>query len=204
MPNKFLLSFFFSTLLTAAAFSVSNAVSASKPAGTAVRVAETTGSSKVTIKEQQDEDNAEPLYEGQKQDETAIPEPKAPAAPYEITSTAKKNTTAESMVVSRDWTIDGVIVGEKDKKLMIAAGDTIYVNLGKDKVKNGDLCQVFRKVGKVKDPNEYGGSLGFEVRRIGKIQITGDTGDNVSTAKVIVSYEPLLIGDAVKIIPSEE
>jgi len=111
---------------------------------------------------------------------------------------------AKSMIVPKDWSIDGKIVGDKDKKLIIAAGDTVYVNIGNDRVNNGDICFIYRKIGKVKDPAETGGILGYEVRRIGKIEITDSLNSRASSAKVIISYEPINIGDSVKIVQSEE
>ena len=97
-----------------------------------------------------------------------------------------------------------MIAGEKDKKLMIAAGDTVYINLGSDKVKPGTICVVYRRIGRIKDPGEVGENLGVEVRRVGKLEVSDDIGRNVSSAKVIVSYEPIETGDGVKIVTLEQ
>jgi hypothetical protein len=122
----------------------------------------------------------------------------------EQVATPNKPSGNEGMVVPGDWVIDGTIVGEKDKKLLIAAGDTVYVNLGSDKVNTGDQCIVYRKTGSIKDPKDSGESLGLEVQRVGKLEIVGDPGKDVSSAKVIVSYAPLEIGDGVKIVLADD
>jgi hypothetical protein len=136
--------------------------------------------------------------------EEPVPAPSRAQAANNEGTIGNKYIGSDSMVVSRDWIVDGVIAGEKDKKLMIAAGDTVYVNLGSDKVVPGTKCTVYRKIGRVKDPGESGENLGFEVRRVGKIEIGDDIGKNVSSARVIVSYEPIQINDAVKITSSEK
>jgi hypothetical protein len=114
------------------------------------------------------------------------------------------NLSAESVIVQKNWTIDGKIVGDKDKKMIIASGDTVYVDIGNDRVNNGDICVIYRKIGKVKDRGEDGGTLGYEVRRIGKIRITDNSNSRASSAKVILSYEPINIGDSVRIVQTEE
>jgi ribosomal protein L24 len=118
-------------------------------------------------------------------------------------SQTKKNRETESMIVSKDWSVDGKIVGDKEKKLIISAGDTVYVNIGSDKINKGDVCSVFRKISKIKDPDS-GKFLGVEVRRIGKIEITDTSTSKSSSAKVLISYEPINIGDDVKIVAAEE
>jgi len=60
---------------------------------------------------------------------------------------------------------------DKDKKLLISAGDTVYINIGSNKVKPGDRCVVFRIMGRVKDQNT-GEYLGYEVRRIARLELT--------------------------------
>ncbi|MBN1824583.1 MAG: LysM peptidoglycan-binding domain-containing protein [Endomicrobiales bacterium] len=101
----------------------------------------------------------------------------------------------ESKFVSRGWSPDGTIMGSKERKLMISAGDTVYVDLGKDKISKGAECVVLRKGRKMKS-NDV---VGYEIIRVGKIQITGE-GDNISTAKVTMSYEPIQTGDLLKVV----
>ena len=134
--------------------------------------------------------------------------PSEEAACEETKTGAKKRAEpemqfqAESFVVPLDWEGDGFITGEKDKKLLISAGDTVYINIGSSKVKQGTNCMVYRLVGKVRD-HETRKVIGYEVRRIAKLVLTSGIGENTSTAKVTVSYEPVEIGDTVKIVSKE-
>jgi hypothetical protein len=103
------------------------------------------------------------------------------------------------MVVPKYWKADGYVVGEKDKKLLISEGDTLYINLGAYRVRPGTQCMLYRKIDELTDP-ETDNFLGYEVRKIGKIEVTKDVSNDASTAKVLISYEPIEIGDMVKII----
>lgn len=153
---------------------------------------------------------------GEEQPETAVPEPEpavepapeaAAPAPEEKKGTepapaVKKYFDAEGMTVPKDWKGDGYIVGDKDKKTLISQGDTVYLDLGKSEVRPGTRLMIYRKVGKVRD-HDTGDFLGYEVRRIGRLEVTNSIEKNSSTAKVITSYEPVELGDAVKIINAE-
>jgi hypothetical protein len=118
-------------------------------------------------------------------------------------SPTKKHFETESMIVTKDWFSDGKVIGDKEKKLIISEGDTVYVNIGSDKVNKGDICMIFRKIGKVKDPDNSDKVLGYEVRRIGKIEIIDTANPKAASAKVVVSYEPIGVGDLIKIGQSE-
>lgn len=109
-----------------------------------------------------------------------------------------KDIKAESFIVPTSWQIDGVIIGDKDKKLLISTGDTVYVNIHPGKIRAGTKCNVYRKEEHLKDPKtkEY---LGYEVRRIGRLEFTNKIGTKVSSAKVIVTYEPIQLEDVVRI-----
>jgi nucleoid-associated protein YgaU len=125
-----------------------------------------------------------------------------PAAPAAAVVAQKQGFGGESFVAPRSWEIDGLVIGDKDKKLMISDGDTVYVNLGEDRVKPGLQCMVYRKKDKVKDPYTRE-MVGYEVHRVGRIEITRDVGRDVSSAKVVTAYEPIEVGDIVKIIGKE-
>lgn len=111
----------------------------------------------------------------------------------------KKYRSGDSMIVSSDWEVDGFIVGEKDKKLLISEGDTVYVKIERWRVKPGTQMTVYRRLNRVADPEVKNASLGFEVRRVGRLEISTDIGDQSSTAKVVMSSEPIETGDVVKI-----
>ncbi|MCX5781896.1 MAG: hypothetical protein NT145_04225 [Elusimicrobia bacterium] len=109
----------------------------------------------------------------------------------------------KSFLSPKKWKGDGTIVGEKDKKVSITAGDTVYTNLGSYEVKEGTRCDVFRKNGRIKHP-KTGKLIGYEVRYIGVIEITGNVGLDSSIARVISSREPIIIGDELKIVETEK
>jgi hypothetical protein len=108
----------------------------------------------------------------------------------------------ECFVAPLDWQADGVIVAAKDKNLLISAGDSVFINIGASRVRPGMQCMVYRRKRKFKDPETHE-LLGFEMARVGKLEITTDVGEKAATAKVILSYDPIEIGDAVKIIYGE-
>lgn len=109
----------------------------------------------------------------------------------------------KSFLSPKKWKGDGNIIGEKDKKVSITAGDIVYTNLGSYEVEVGMRCDVFRKNGKIKHP-KTGKLVGYEVRYIGVIEIIGKTSLDSSVARVINSREPILIGDELKIIETEK
>jgi LysM repeat protein len=136
-------------------------------------------------------------------EEQRVSEP-APAEPVESPVLEKNDGQRgvfyrnESMVVPEDWEADAFIIGDKDKKLMISGGDTVYINAGSDKVHPGMKCAIYRRTGKFRDP-VTGDFIGYEMRRVGKIEITNDIGLKTATSKVTMSYDPIEVGDAVKI-----
>jgi len=110
----------------------------------------------------------------------------------------EKYYQTDSFVAPVDWEPDGYITGDKDKRLLISAGDTVFVNLGLDRVKPGSICMVYRIVGKVKD-RQTRDLVGYEARRVARVKILG-AGEKSATARVLVSYEPLEIGDSVRVL----
>ncbi|HBU69074.1 MAG TPA: hypothetical protein DEE98_01680 [Elusimicrobia bacterium] len=113
----------------------------------------------------------------------------------------QKNLEAESFVAPVDWDADGHVTGEKEKKLLISTGDTVYLNLGSDKVTAGTKCMVYRRLGRVRDQRN-GDVLGVEIRRIAKIEVTDNIGETACTAKIVTMYDTVEIGDIVKIMSS--
>jgi hypothetical protein len=109
-----------------------------------------------------------------------------------------KNLRAESFIVQEEWVPDGIIMGDKDNKLLISTGDTVYVTIDPDLIKPGLRCGIYRKMDHIKDgkTKEY---LGYEIRRIGRLEFTDRIGNKVSSAKITVSYEPVQIEDVVKL-----
>ena len=105
----------------------------------------------------------------------------------------------ESFVAPETWQGDGHIASEKDKKLLISTGDTVYINVGAAKVAPGSKCVIYRVLGKVQDQNTRD-ILGNEVRRIGRLRVMDAVGASAATAKVTISYDPIQIGDIIAIV----
>jgi len=107
------------------------------------------------------------------------------------------NLRAESFVAPEDWQPDGVIIGDKENKLLISSGDTVYVSIDPDKVKPGMICNIYRKLDKIKDQTtkEF---AGYEIRRIGNLQFTDKIGKKVSSAVITTSYDTVEVDDIVK------
>jgi len=122
----------------------------------------------------------------------------APVAPAK-TDQSELLFKGECFVAPLDWQADGIIVSAKDKNLLISAGDSVFINIGSSRIRPGMKCMVYRRKRKFKDPETHE-LLGFEMARVGKLEITTDVGEKTATAKVILSYDPIEIGDAVKII----
>jgi hypothetical protein len=138
-------------------------------------------------------------------DDTALPAevPSSVSVPAKETVTPANYAKGETFIASKDWTSDGIIVGNVEHTTMISAGDLVYINLGADRVKPGMHCAVYRRNGRAKDPQSRQ-SLGIEVQRIGTLEVTGDIGETATTAKVILSSDPINVGDEVKVVTEEK
>lgn len=109
--------------------------------------------------------------------------------------------SGDSFVAPRDWEFDGFITSERDQKLMISAGDTVYLDLGSQQaVKRDTRCLVYRKGRRVYHPTN-GEFLGYVVRKVALVEVTNEVTDQASAAEVLVSYEPVAVGDLVRILP---
>ena len=105
----------------------------------------------------------------------------------------------KSFIGPKNWVGDGDIVESKDEKQNLSRGDLVYTSLGYDAVKEGAICDIYRKGSKITDPGT-GKLVGYEIRYIGAIQIIGKAGINSSLARIIASNEAVLVGDELKII----
>jgi hypothetical protein len=108
----------------------------------------------------------------------------------------KRYYSSDSFVAPVDWVAEGMIVRDRDKKLMISEGDTVFVNIGADRASPGTRYQICRRGEKMKDMTT-GDVIGYEVRIVGALELTAEIGPEISTAKIINSREPLEIGDLV-------
>jgi len=109
----------------------------------------------------------------------------------------------KSFVGSNDWQGEGRIIESKADKRNLSSGDVVYTDLGSDKVKEGSLCDIFRKGDPVKDPST-GRNIGYEIRHIGTVEIIGDVRPETSLAKIINSMEAVKVGDELKIPQNQQ
>jgi len=110
----------------------------------------------------------------------------------------KMKFSPENFVVPENWQFDGLITGEKEKKILISAEDTVYLNIGSGKgLKPGMYCFVVRKEKKSYLP-EAGKLLGRNIQRIGIAEII-EVKENNSSARIITSSEAIEVGDGIKI-----
>ncbi len=130
--------------------------------------------------------------------EVSVPVEEKKEVPISRDRYLKKKFSPETLLVPVNWQYDGVITREEEKKILISAGDNIYLNIGSRKgLKAGMYCFVFRK-GKKVYHSETGKLLGMNIERIGIVDII-ETKENISSAKVVTSSEVLGVGDGIKI-----
>jgi LysM repeat protein len=147
---------------------------------------------KVEVIEEIEEPEAEAVEE-----EIIEKEPVKKAEKEEEAEEENNFIKGESFIADMGWKPDGSIIGDKDRKLLISAGDTVYVKLSQGKPEPGEKYIIYRQVTRVKDRDtkDY---IGYEIREVGSLEITDKAGKNSSTAKIMVSAEPVKIGDLIK------
>ncbi|OGS19789.1 MAG: hypothetical protein A3J83_02945 [Elusimicrobia bacterium RIFOXYA2_FULL_40_6] len=113
----------------------------------------------------------------------------------------KKKTNyfdSKSFVAPIDFQMDGKIVGIKEEKTLISQGDVVYLDIGfYNGVEKGTRCDVYRKKEKIRDSS--GEIIGYQVIKLGILQLTEDINENSATAVIYRSYEPIVKGDYIKI-----
>jgi hypothetical protein len=130
--------------------------------------------------------------------EEAAAEPEA-GPPAKKAEASSKAAAIDSMVVDRKWRGDGQIISDVGKKIMISQGDLIYVNIGAaNGVKPRMRADVYRK-GQMVRQYESGEKVGQVMKRVAVIEMTQEVQDETSVAVVITSYEPIKLGDLVKL-----
>ncbi len=105
-----------------------------------------------------------------------------------------------------DFEFDGYIAGVKEKKLMTAYGDLVFIDLGKrQNVKPKTKYTIYREGSEVIHPTT-GEVMGIIVEKIGVLEVTSDIEEDNSTALIIDSRKPIEIGDFIKlqVEPEEE
>jgi hypothetical protein len=89
----------------------------------------------------------------------------------------------------------GVVIGDKDHKVLLGEGDTVYLKRGNAPSKEGDALVVYRKIRSVYHPktDRYLGKL---VNVLGIMKVT-EVHPKITTAKILKSYNYILSGDLV-------
>ncbi|MFA5779284.1 MAG: LysM peptidoglycan-binding domain-containing protein [Elusimicrobiota bacterium] len=109
-----------------------------------------------------------------------------------------KKVEEDSIIADDNWEFDGYVSGEKDRKIIIGQGDTVFLDLGKKQnIKPLDRYTVYRKDRKIVHP-ETDENLGNLIRKIGVLEISTDIQNNTCTGRVIMAREPVLVGDMIK------
>jgi hypothetical protein len=97
-----------------------------------------------------------------------------------------------------DFEFDGCIAGVKEKKLMTAYGDTVFIDLGKSQqVEPKTRYSIYRQGEEVIHPTT-GEVMGIMVEKIGVLEVTSDIEEGSSTAVIVDSRKPVEIGDSIK------
>ncbi len=98
-----------------------------------------------------------------------------------------------------DFRVDGYIAGVKEKKLMTAYGDLVFIDQGKKQnVKPKTRYIIYREGDEVIHP-ATGELMGIIVEKIGILEVTADIEEENSTALIIDSRKPIEIGDSIKL-----
>jgi len=104
----------------------------------------------------------------------------------------------ENIIAGEKWEFDGNITGEKNKKIIIGAGDTVFLSFRKSQnAKQQDKYTIYRKDKNVVQP-KTGENMGTLVRKIGELEILTEIQNNTCTGKVSMAKEPILTGDIIK------
>ena len=130
------------------------------------------------------------------------PPPSAPKPPVEtpaaVPALPPTGESAESFLATKDWTYDGEILEMKEAKIITAQGDYVYVSVGR---LNGAAPKarydIYRRGKAVVHPTS-GDFLGNDTNRVGVLELTKDVADKNSTAIVVMSRQPIQVGDLIK------
>ena len=109
----------------------------------------------------------------------------------------------DSFVAPAAWRVDGAILAQKEAKIMMATGDVVYLDVGKNQnASPGMRFGIFRK-GKPVEDSRSGQLLGQVTRKIGVIELN-DVQEKASTGTIISAREPIRVGDLIKAEPPPE
>lgn len=116
----------------------------------------------------------------------------------------KTKFTGDSFIAGKDWEFDGYIIGFRDDKLLLSEGDVLYVDMGwRQGVMPKSRFLVYKKGADVIHP-ETKSSYGYIIKRVAIIEATNEVGEDVSSCKIVRVYEPVEVGDFVRLLKTEE
>jgi hypothetical protein len=110
----------------------------------------------------------------------------------------------DAAVVSKDWKFDALVIGGKDQKdkSVYSGQDTVYLNAGTEEgLVPGSRCEVYHKGDAMKDP-QTGKLLGYDLKRIGMLEIT-EADKHSASGLIVDSKDTIEVGDTVKRVASE-
>ncbi|MCS7184393.1 MAG: LysM peptidoglycan-binding domain-containing protein [bacterium] len=127
---------------------------------------------------------------------------KTPALP--LPPEYKKRFTGDSFIATADWEFDGYIIAFRDERILISEGDVVYVDIGwRQGVMPKSRFLVYKKGKDVFHP-ETKSLIGYVVKRVAVIEATSEVSEDVSSCKVVRLYEPIEVGDFVRLLKTEE
>lgn len=120
-------------------------------------------------------------------------------APVPISKKKKKKILSgeESFIAGPEWEFDGFVAGGQDQevKSMFIVNDLIYLNVGVSQgLAPGDRLGIYKRGERIRDP-QSGQFLGYEVRRVGTVEVTNRIEDETCSTRVINSNTGIEIGD---------
>ena len=110
----------------------------------------------------------------------------------------KEEIKEASFIAPLQWKPTGIITAERDRKMLISTGDTVYVSMENPWRAKGKQGMIYRKMKRMRDPrtNKY---AGYEMKRVGKVAIADTSGDAIAIGVITMSYEPINANDVVVI-----
>ncbi len=113
----------------------------------------------------------------------------------------KKEIEKDTFIASPDEKFDGCITALKEEKMMPAYGDCVFVDIGEfTGVKPKSRYTIYRVEREIYHP-DTDELIGTLIKKVGVLEITDDIGEHDSTAFIVMSREPVLVGDLIKLKP---
>ncbi len=110
------------------------------------------------------------------------------------------NFRRDGFIARNELKYSGRIAGSPEEAIYLSEHDIIYIKPQKKAALNlfsiGQSYQIFRQMGKVEHP-VTGDKIGYKIKVLGKCVIKR-INDNVVTAQIIGSYDPIEFGDLVR------